>query len=97
MDKDTVIVFTRNGMGEAPSELQGNLVVKFLTLLHENQQLPGKIVFYTDGVKLICRGSPAVDILKKIEAQGVELVIAIPAEFLWTSGSGGSRCGRWNG
>ncbi|MEJ5201150.1 MAG: DsrE family protein [Anaerolineales bacterium] len=75
MDKNTVILFTRNGMGEAPGELQTALAVKFLTLLDENRQLPGKIVFYTDGVKLICHGSPAIDILKKIESQGVELVI----------------------
>ncbi len=75
MDKETVILFTHNGMGEAPGELQKKLAVKFLTLLVENQQLPSKIVFYTDGVKLICRDSPAVAILKQIEAQGVELVI----------------------
>ena len=75
MDRDTVILFTRYGMGQGPQELQIILSSKFLGLLLESNQLPAKILFYTDGVKLVCNGSPALEILKKFEQEGVELVI----------------------
>ena len=75
MDKDTVILFTRNGLGQGPQELQTTLARKFLAILVDSGQLPSKILFYTDGVKLACEGSPVVDLLQALEAQGVELVL----------------------
>ena len=75
MDNHTVLLFTRNGLGQAPEDLQQGLAVKFLGLLVQSGQLPAKILFYTDGVKLACQGSAVVELLQTIEAQGVELVL----------------------
>jgi sulfur relay (sulfurtransferase) complex TusBCD TusD component (DsrE family) len=75
MDRDTVLIFTRNGMGEGPSDLQQTLAVKFLSLNLEHGLLPAKILFYTDGVKLACQGSPVVELLTEYERNGVELVL----------------------
>ena len=75
MDQKTVLLFTRNGMGQAPDDLQQSLAGKFLSLLEQSGQLPAKILFYTDGVKLACQGSPALEQLQAMEAQGVELVL----------------------
>jgi sulfur relay (sulfurtransferase) complex TusBCD TusD component (DsrE family) len=75
MDANTVILFTRNGMGDAPSDLQHQLVTKFLSLVQQSGQLPAKILFYTDGVKLACNGSPVIEQLRAMEAGGVELVL----------------------
>ncbi len=75
MNNQTVLLFTRNGLGEAPADLQGRLAQKFLALIHESGLLPAKILFYTDGVKLACAGSPVIDQLKQLEARGVELVL----------------------
>ena len=75
MDRDTVLLFTREGMGHAPQELQQNLVKKFLSLLIEGKQLPAMILFYTDGVKLACKGSAVVAELKELEKAGVKLVL----------------------
>ena len=75
MDRDTVILFTRNGLGDAPAELQQVLVTKFLSLTLESGKLPGKILFYTEGVKLVCEGSPVISQLSEIEKKGVELII----------------------
>ena len=72
MDRDTVLLFTRAGLGHAPQELQETLVRKFLGLLLEGGQLPAKLLFYTDGVRLACEGSPVLDLLMKLEAGGVE-------------------------
>ncbi len=75
MDSQTVLLFTRNGLGDASADLQGKLAQKFLTLILESGLLPAKILFYTDGVKLACTGSPVIDPLKQMEARGVELVL----------------------
>jgi hypothetical protein len=75
MDENTVILFTRNGLGDGPQDLQHTLVSKFLALLLESGQLPARILFYTEGVKLCCPGSPVIETLKKVEAGGVELVL----------------------
>ncbi len=75
MDRDTLLVFTREGLGQAPVELQKQLAVKFLALINDSGMKPGKIVFYTEGVKLVCRGSPVLDMLHELQAKGVELLI----------------------
>jgi hypothetical protein len=75
MNQDTVILFTRNGLGSAPQELQSKLVTKFLELTLLSEDLPAKIIFYTEGVKLCCQGSPVLDQLQKYEDRGVELVL----------------------
>jgi len=75
MSNDTVILFTRNGLGEAPHALSQALVSKFLSLWIESGQLPAKILFYTEGVKLACSGSPVISQLKTLEKLGVELVL----------------------
>ena len=75
MNNQTVLLFTRAGMGDATVDLQEKLAQKFLTLVNESGMLPAKILFYTDGVKLACSGSPVLDPLKQLEAKGVELVL----------------------
>ena len=71
----TAILITRNGMGHAEAELQQKLITTYLTMLDENDMLPGAICFYTDGVKLVVEGSPVLEVLKSLEAKGVHLVI----------------------
>jgi sulfur relay (sulfurtransferase) complex TusBCD TusD component (DsrE family) len=75
LNQDTILLFTRNGLGQAPEELQLALAVKYLSLIDQSGQLPAKILFYTDGVKLACQGSPVLEQLRTLEARGVELVL----------------------
>jgi sulfur relay (sulfurtransferase) complex TusBCD TusD component (DsrE family) len=75
MNNQTVLLFTRNGLGEAPADLQEKLAQKFLILIIESGLLPAKILFYTDGVKLAFAGLPLLPQLKQLEARGVELVL----------------------
>jgi hypothetical protein len=75
MNKESVLLFTHYGLGDAPEDLRLTLTVKFLTLVKEAGSLPAKILFYTDGVKLACQGSPVLSLLKAIEAEGVELIL----------------------
>ncbi len=75
MNDNTVLVFTRNGMGDAPVELQQKLAAKFLQLNLDANTLPAKILFYTEGVKLACEGSPVIAELQAMRARGVELIL----------------------
>jgi sulfur relay (sulfurtransferase) complex TusBCD TusD component (DsrE family) len=62
-------------LGHAPDDLQQKLAVKFLQLNLEGDTLPAKILFYTEGVKLACDGSPVIDTLRAMKAHGVELIL----------------------
>ncbi len=75
MDKETIIVFTRYGMGHSSGDLSINLAMKFLTLINDADTLPSKILLYTDGIKLACEGSPVIGLLNEMERKGVELVL----------------------
>jgi sulfur relay (sulfurtransferase) complex TusBCD TusD component (DsrE family) len=69
------LVFTRGGLGHGPAELQARLAGKFLSLLEASGALPGRMLFYTDGVILACEGSPVLEQLRALEARGVELIL----------------------
>ena len=74
-DSETVLVFTRNGMGEAEPELQLKLAATYLKLIDENNLLPAAICFYANGVRLATSGSPVLEALQSLEAKGVRLVL----------------------
>ena len=74
-DSDTVLLITRNGMGEAEPALQHKLITTYLKLLDENNILPAAICIYANGVRLVVEGSPVIDLLKSLEAKGVRLVL----------------------
>lgn len=74
--KSVVVVFNSDGMGRsAVQPLRELLARKFLTLVADGGALPAAICFYTDGVKLVCTGSPLLAELAALEARGVRLVI----------------------
>ncbi len=74
-DSETVLLITRNGMGDAEPDLQQKLITTYLRLLDENNILPAVICFYANGVRLVVEGSPVIDTLKSLEAKGVRLVL----------------------
>lgn len=74
-DSETVILITRNGMGDADPALQQKLITIYFKLLDENNILPAAICFYTEGVHLVIDGSPVLEPLKSLEAKGVRLIL----------------------
>jgi selenium metabolism protein YedF len=72
---DTIILVTRNGMGDAEPALQQKLIQTYFKLLDESNSLPAAICFYTDGVKLAVMGSSVIDALKSLETKGVRLIL----------------------
>lgn len=73
--KDTVIQITNDGMGKGDLALQHKLIVKYLELIQMNENLPNAITFYTDGVKMVVEGSPALEQLRALESKGVRLIV----------------------
>jgi hypothetical protein len=74
-DSETVLLITRNGMGDAEPALQQKLMTTYFKLLDENNLLPAAICFYTNGVRLAVEGSPVLELLKSLEAKGVRLIL----------------------
>lgn len=72
--KNTLLQITQNGMGTGDEELGLQLVTNYLKLINEEVELPKFISFYNGGVKLICTGSPAIEIIKTLEKKGVKLI-----------------------
>lgn len=68
------ILVTNNGMGNGDQDLQHKLIDTYFKLLNENDYLPSVIAFYTEGVKLLVTGSPAIAALQALEAKGVRLI-----------------------
>lgn len=75
MERGTVCLVTRNGLGEAPAELQRILAVNFFGILGDSDRSPETILFYGDGVKLACEGSAVVESLRAIEKKGTRLIL----------------------
>jgi intracellular sulfur oxidation DsrE/DsrF family protein len=73
--ENTVVLVTRDGMGNADERLQHLLFSKYLELLLQHESLPAAFCFYTDGVKLVCEGSPVLEPLRSLENKGVRLII----------------------
>jgi intracellular sulfur oxidation DsrE/DsrF family protein len=73
--ENTVIQITNNGMGKGDPALQHKLIVNYLELIQMNEGLPNAITFYTDGVKLVVEGSPALEQLHVLESKGVRLIV----------------------
>ncbi len=72
---DTVIQITNNGMGKGDEKIQLTLLGKYLEILSQHNDTPNAICFYTEGVKLVCEGSPVLQQLHALETKGVRLVV----------------------
>jgi intracellular sulfur oxidation DsrE/DsrF family protein len=70
----TVIIINKKGMGSAPEDLGNTLINNYLRLLIDEQKLPAALLFYGEGVKLVCNGSHVSDYLKALESKGVQLI-----------------------
>jgi hypothetical protein len=73
--KDTILLVTNYGIGHADEKLRLTLVEKYLELLLQSNNVPSAICFYTEGVKLVCDGSPVLSQLKTLESKNVRLIV----------------------
>ena len=71
---DTVVAIAADTMGEGAEELGRTLLKAFVFSLTQQEKLPRTILFYNGGAHLTCEGSPMLEDLKVLEAEGVEIL-----------------------
>lgn len=69
-----VVVLSSNKMGEGDEELGTVLMKGFIYALTSQEVLPQTILLYNNGAKLSVEGSAALEDLKLLESQGVEIL-----------------------
>ena len=71
---NAVVVVSADTMGVGDDALGRQLLKGFLYALSQQEALPKTILFYNGGARMTVEGSPALEDLKAMEAQGVEIL-----------------------
>ena len=71
---DTVVAIASDKMGDGAEELGKTLLKAFVFSLTQQDKLPKSILFYNGGAHLTCEGSPMLEDLRALEAEGVEIM-----------------------
>ncbi|MBC8274829.1 MAG: sulfurtransferase-like selenium metabolism protein YedF [Chloroflexi bacterium] len=69
-----IFLIQSEGLGRGDEQLGSILMINFLQFLGESQDKPGSMIFWNAGVRLLCPGSKVLELLKRLEKQGVELL-----------------------
>jgi len=69
-----IFLIQSEGLGRGDEQLGSILMITFLRLLDESQDKPSSMIFLNTGVRLLCQGSKVLELLKRLEKQGVELL-----------------------
>ncbi|UCC59659.1 MAG: sulfurtransferase-like selenium metabolism protein YedF [Dehalococcoidia bacterium] len=72
--KRKMFLIQSEGLGRGDDRLGSLLMGNFLRQLGESENRPAGLVFWNTGVRLVCEGSGVLDPLKRLEAQGVEIM-----------------------
>jgi len=70
----TVVFINSNVIGKGSDELGGALMRAFLSTLTESNDKPSKVIFMNGGVEMVVEDSPALDSVKNLENQGIEIL-----------------------
>ena len=71
---DAVVAIASDKMGEGAEELGKTLLKAFVFSLTQQEKLPKTMLFYNGGAHLTCEGSPMLEDLRALEAEGVEIL-----------------------
>jgi len=69
-----VILIQAEVLGRGDDELGMNLMSNFLRLLEESEEKPEQMIFWNTGVRLLCEGSWALEHMKTLAEQGIEVL-----------------------
>jgi len=72
--KNVVVAVSAGVMGTGDDKLGTALLKSFLYALDQQDTLPSTILFYNGGASVTCEGSPSLDDLRSLQAQGVEIL-----------------------
>ena len=69
-----IFVVQGEGLGRGDVQLGKLLMSNFLRMMGDAEDKPAKLLFWNAGARLVCEGSEVLEYLKKLEAQGVEVL-----------------------
>lgn len=72
--RNVVVAVTGETMGNGDEKLGKTLMKGFLYALTQQDELPRTVLFYNGGAVLTCEGSPALEDLRALEAEGVRIM-----------------------
>lgn len=75
LEGPTIYVFAADSMGKGSDELGAILLNAFIHTVTELENPPHGMIFYNSGVKLAAEGSPVIDDLRRLETEGVSLLV----------------------
>jgi selenium metabolism protein YedF len=75
MSDQIVLAVSSDGMGSGDDELGRLLLRNHLHVLTEVDPKPDVLIFFNGGVKLAAEGSPALDDLRQLADQGVQVLL----------------------
>lgn len=74
LNRDLLLMLKSNMLGEGEPDLGEKLIKSFLEQLFESGSLPARIICVNSGIFLSTEGSAVVDILKKYETEGSDII-----------------------
>jgi selenium metabolism protein YedF len=74
LQDDLLVVIDSSGLGDGEPDLGEKLMKAFLNVLLESGERPARIIRMNSGVFLTTEGSPVLDILKRYEEEGTEIL-----------------------
>jgi hypothetical protein len=77
IDHELLLVLTGSEIGDGPSDLGGKLTELYLKSLVAAAVRPGRIICLNSAVFLTTAGSPVLDSLRTLEAEGTEITSCI--------------------
>jgi selenium metabolism protein YedF len=69
-----IIIFGKDRLGEGSEDLGNMLIGGMLTTLTETGRVPDQMIFINSGINLVVENSPVLDLLKKLEDEGSEIL-----------------------
>ena len=71
----SVLLISTEYMGRGDDDLGRILMRAFLATIKECSQIPQTIILLNSGVKLAVKGSPSIEALKELEAEGIKILV----------------------
>jgi selenium metabolism protein YedF len=74
VDEDLLLVLGSSVLGDGEPDLGEKLMKAFLSMLFESERLPARIVCMNSGVFLTTEGSSVLELLRRFETEGCEIL-----------------------
>ncbi|MDS0528106.1 sulfurtransferase-like selenium metabolism protein YedF [Clostridium sp. SHJSY1] len=72
-NKETSILISSDKFGDGNDKVGDTLMMKYIDVISEEDQLPNSLIFVNSGVKLVSEGSKVIEGIRLLEEKGVKI------------------------